>query len=290
MNRSKPTAVNPMPSRPYHPALAAITLAASLWASSSHAYPVKIIQGSQLPAGASLSGSVAGAKYRLSNTNWDMSLDAGGGTATPANFISHGLGNSGALNDVAFDFTLKYLTGKGFVYTLSRVSDGATWNLAWGGNFAPGDIPAGTTTTAATLNNGETPNQTFNALHLTAQASGGSSFPNDRYMKFENLQFSQTTSDGALTNGTAASPIGTSNLQQWILAAIDLSTVDWVLTGRLTGKGMTSGGESVKFVVDAKNVTGVTFVPEPSSLAIGGLGGLALLGLALQHRRKAAIS
>lgn len=87
-----------------------------------------------------------GAKYRLSNSNWDMSLDNGAGTSSSSNFLSAGLGNNNQLSGRTYSFTLTHTAGQGFVFTMLDTASNAATTLSWGTFASP---PGGTTAAAA---------------------------------------------------------------------------------------------------------------------------------------------
>lgn len=99
----------------------------------------------------SMSGTVnsteVGAKYRLSNSNWDMSLDNGAGTSSSSNFLSAGLGNNNQLSGRTYSFTLTHTAGQGFVFTMLDTASNAATTLSWGTFASP---PGGTTAARST--------------------------------------------------------------------------------------------------------------------------------------------
>jgi len=218
---------------------------------------------------------VAGIKLRASTTNWDQSLDAGGGT-NAGNFIQKELTNSfnGIGND--YHFTFEHRAGEGFIFKVTPTGQ-ADSTLAWG-NFT-GGVPSGATVVSTI--NGRTPLTPFNALNIEARSQRpGSS------LKFSQLLFTSpgmSVVEGSFFGATVTqntvigtSPAGTAF--QSLVADTSLSLYNWTLSGDISIKRTpgSGGDESVKFTVDALQTTFLTPVPEPGS-ALLSLTGLALL-------------
>ncbi|MEW4568956.1 PEP-CTERM sorting domain-containing protein [Tautonia sp. JC769] len=236
---------------------------------------------------------VAGAKYRLSQGNFDMSLDDGSGTTRINNqdtFIQKNLGNNGTLSGATFSFQLEHVAGQGFVFSMTSPAS-VTTTLAWGsGSSFP---PSGPNVTSVETIRGNNAPSSFNALQLNARASRDPS-----YMAFEDLVFTSSATqtgtlvtNGRVGTGSIGSPasgpdFGTSVFEQWLIADGNLGDLDWTLSGKLTGArdSIAGGDETVRFLVNMKQVT---LVPEPSTFAIAGLSGLAMLGYGLRRRKMA---
>ena len=212
--------------------------------------------------------TVGGFKYRISNGNFDLSLDSGSDTSGPAgSFVSANLGNHSFLNGAAYDFTVQHVAGEGLIVTLTRVGGGGGATVSWGTFTTP---PGGTN--AATLN-GVAPGTAFNSISLQSVASGG-----NRSATISNLTFTSGTvglGDGSFAGSTTTN--GNTPQTQLVVADGNLALESWTLAGRIVlSKVAVGGDESVKLrlgFVDAA----VTIVPEPTTAALVALGLLGLL-------------
>ena len=256
---------------------------------------------------------VMGAKYRLSNTNFDQSLDSGGGTQG-SNTISTNLGNLAALNNVTYSFQLRNIAGQGLVFSMTGPGN-VTRTLAWG-QFSPALSPAPTVaaaTLAATAATGQpvgTPlapgDLRMNAIHLEAvarQRSGTSYVPT---VSLSGLQYSapgqalrgtlipaQAATNTSLLTNANFPEVGPGFASQWLLTRGDFWAFDWTLSGDVnlalsTTSGVGNVDEFVKFTVSGKEVTFVGGVPEPSAWALL-IAGFGLVGGVARRRRWAAL-
>jgi len=246
-------------------------LASGLFAAAASATNVYV--NSPLVTSYTASATVGGSKYRISNTNFDMTLDRGTDTGGPAgSFLQAGLGNHAFLNGIAYDFELGHVAGEGILFTMTR-QGGASTTLSWGTFTTP---PPGTN--AATLN-GIAPGAVFNSVQISSVATAG-----NRSADLSNLVFSS----GALTlaDGTFGSTLTTnagSPATQLVVADVDLSQFDWSLSGTivLTKQG-TGGDETVRMRLSLVDAV-VTIIPEPGTASLFGLG---LFGLAFVGRKR----
>jgi hypothetical protein len=249
--------------------------------------------------------SVAGARYRLDGTNWDMALHSGTGTndpqPAPADFVQAELGNLAGLNNVTYRFTVSHRAGFGFSYTMKNLGTSTSTVLSWGSGLA------GTNVTTLQRWNGtgldginHEPTDPFNFLLIEARAQrNNDANPQepDSSMSFSNLFFSGTglTTSGSLvagsTNENAAgspwTPSGGASeagrYWQFLYSDVDLSDYDWTFSADVSGFANTNGGqELLRFELTAKNVTPVP-LPAAAWLLLSGLGGLGILG----RRRRA---
>jgi hypothetical protein len=257
-------------------ALAGSALGGQVWLNSSK------IQG------ITETGSVGQAKFRLSQTNFDMTIDRGQGTNV-GQFIAANLGTNGQLNNVAFNFVLQHIAGEGLVFSMTNTNTTATSKLSWGSFTTP---PGGTTTVmlggerVAGPANPNAARRSFNALRLDAQANRTN--PPGSQMKFQNLVFNGLpVADGALNNGMVTTPSGgpaSANIVQWVVSDTNLAAVNWTLTGTLTGYRDTAvgGDEQVKFTIGEKQID-FTIIPLPAGVALS-LAGLGVVGLRRQRK------
>ncbi|MDX2114171.1 MAG: hypothetical protein SFZ24_00940 [Planctomycetota bacterium] len=223
-------------------ALAAASVAAP--ASAGFVYiNSPLVQGLDAPG-----STVAQAKYRLSHTNFDISLDRGAGT-NPGQFVSANLGNNNAISGRVFQFTLEHTAGKGFSFSLGAPGSPFSTPVAWG-SFGKG---AG----VAEELGGVAPGASFNSLVLEARASRSNSS-----MQFSDLEFLSkglTIADGSFESGlvgpsTSGKGDAPGLWTQELFADTDLSKVNWSLTGLLRGErdAGAGGDETVKFTVGAR--------------------------------------
>jgi hypothetical protein len=227
----------------------------------------------------SVGGTVANAKYRLSNTGFDVSIDNAPSTVTPADQVTATLGNVATTSGKVFDFVLEHRAGEGIIFSLDGPGS-LDRTVSWGSfTTSPGG------SNRASLN-GLLPPSAFNSLVLSARATqAGSSF------EFDDLGFSGaglSLVDGGFLSGTVTpstgDPLGFVN--QRLYSSVNLADVDWTLTGRISGtKLLTGGDETVRFNVGFQQVTAAV-VPEPSTLAMAGIGSVALAGVGLHRRRR----
>ncbi|MBX3355785.1 MAG: hypothetical protein KF724_08810 [Phycisphaeraceae bacterium] len=224
---------------------------------------------SAVPSIDGFNGTAASVKYRMSNSNWDMSLDNGKGTGSTANFIGANLGNNNQMSSRTYEFTLTHLAGQGLIWQLTDLGSGSTTTQAWG---AFESNPGGTVQSAL---NGITPGASFNTLLIEARATrSGSS------LEFSNLAFNSelAVADGAFTSGVVTPSTGgpgNSNgfWNQTLVSTTDLASANWSFTGQIQGIRSGSGGdEEVRFTIAMRdaNVT----IPAPGALALVLVGGL----------------
>ncbi len=230
-------------------------------------------------------GSVGQAKYRLSQGNFDMTIDRGQGTNT-GQFIQANLGNNSQLSNVAFEFTLQHIAGEGLVFTMKNTSTNTETTLSWG-TFTT--TPAGTTAVllggeeAPGPSNPDSDRQSFNVLRLDAQANRTNNQGSG--MSFSDMVFTSglSVADGALNDGSIVTPGGgpaAPNVVQNIVSDMNLAAMDWTLTGTLSGyRDSNAGGdESVKFTIGLKQAD-FTIIPLPTPVTMAGAGLLMLAGV-----------
>ncbi|MDX2186363.1 MAG: hypothetical protein SFV32_05490 [Opitutaceae bacterium] len=223
----------------------------------------------------------ATARYRLVNTNWDLSLYNEQPSPSPADFVHVDLGNVASLSGDKFRFSLKHVTNQGLIFTLSDNTDSAGpvgGRVAWG-TFSPTlTSPGGPLAVKADLD-GELPGFSFNAIRFETRA-----FSPDSSMDLTGLSFSGAASlsnsfvdSYAVYNNVGNSFVGS------LLSDTDLSTFDWELTGYIKGVKLVTGGDELV----ALNLQMGT-IPEPSFY--GAVAGLATLAYVSLRRRRAQAS
>lgn len=217
----------------------------------------------------------AGAKYRLSNTNFDQSLDNGAGTANSKNFNRLNLGTVSQLSGSTYDFQLSHRSGQGFLWSMTNVANGLTSVLGWG--TFPIPITGGILDIDPLLNR-IAPNRPFNGVAIEARGIGAGG-----RMVVSNLTFS---SPFAVADGTLANiDVSQGSLTRRILASGDLSKTNWTLSGRVRAFKNTPGGdENVKLTLFVKqyDATFAQPVPEPWTFATVG----AALAILLWRRKR----
>jgi len=210
-------------------------------------YPNSLIQG--------VVGENGQFRYRISNTNFDHSI-ANGSVIPPSIWAaSANLGTHTALNNAAWDFTLTYVAGVGYTFTLQHLGGGSPsiTNSALNWTSVVGGIP---------------PTRPFNAIEFYAQVQNGSTAYAAATIDVTNLNFSgaglsidpvYNTLRNLYDDKTIAPGPGGNDLDlEWIKADVDLSLYSWVFTGHVvaTFAGYTSGNidERIKFNIKTVKV------------------------------------
>lgn len=269
--------------------VAMVTLWLAAQASPAHADTVYL----NTPPGfdPQVQSSVAGARYRLDGTNWDMALHSGTGTndpqPAPADFVHAELGNLNTLNDTTFRFTVNHQAGRGFTYSMGNLATAQTSTLSWGAGLPGSNVLTLQRWTGAGLDGVDhAPTDPFNFLTVEARAQR-----TDSSLTFENLSFSGlglATSGSLLAGATDSTapgsvwtPPGVSSeagrYWQSLYSDVDLSQRDWTFSADVLGFASTnSGQELLRFELTAMNVTPVP-LPAAGWLLLSGLMGLAAL-------------
>lgn len=224
--------------------------------------------------------TVAVARYRISNSNWDQMVATSSSISASTIAGSNNIATHTTLNHAAWNFSFSFEPGEGYTWTLNYLS---------GGRVSPGTTRTVTWTSPL---NGASPTASFNAIQLTAEA--GPSMPtgvNSAYVSVSNLQFS---GDGLSTQGALVnlvdywSGLESDNATQWLISDTDLSQHAWTLSGTLIAgfSGSAQGNIDERLRFDARTASVVT-VPAPAAIT---LGAAALGGLGVIKRRSRAHS
>jgi hypothetical protein len=258
---------------------------------------------------------VVGAKYRMSNTNFDMSLDAGGGTQNvfpnQPNFISAGLGNNSQLNNVTYAFGLRNIAGQGIVFTMINPGN-VVRSLAWG-SFSPALSPVPAVSVAqqlATAATGQTPGTLLaagqlpmNTLHLEVTSLPRSGQNYSPVVTLSDIAFAATgvSRRGDMIASQVVTPatnldnpifpeVGPGWASQWLLTDGNFWDFNWTISGNVNLAYTGTPGnvdEFVRFGISGKQVQFTTSVPEPQSWAML-IAGFGLVGAAMRRRRAVA--
>ncbi|MDX2131456.1 MAG: hypothetical protein SFY69_05350 [Planctomycetota bacterium] len=220
----------------------------------------------------SFGARVAGFKYRVSNTNFDVSLDNGGGTSVLGAYLTGAIGNTSQLSGVTYELVVAHEVGEGFTFSMTPAGAASPARvLFWG----PGQPPAGATS-AVTLGGVHT-GGAFNTLLIEARAT-----LNGSTMAFSQLSFTSPTltiaGGGFETGSVTPATRGPSDTvdgmwTQRISADADLSAHDWTFSARVTATRNPGGGgdEALRFTVGAGTGTVVPSAGGETMLATAGL-------------------
>jgi hypothetical protein len=253
----------------------------------------------------------------MSNNNYDQQLTNEGWNSAGTNPQNGNLGIVDALNNKTFDFSLEYKFGQGYIYTMKNNANSNQYVTAWGTFSSPSLPTVGPTVEGSiiSVNVAGTmgspleapPGAGFNSISIYSSASANSgtsaqcngSGPSVySCVQLSNLAFTSSSLTPAGSRSwaptTVASTGTTARGYQQLYSDVDLSTISWTLSGTVLGyKGGTGGDESVKMVINTRNVTFGT--PAPSQPVPGPLpllGATMALGWSrhLRHRMARAQS
>jgi hypothetical protein len=244
---------------------------AGLGLSSANA-DAALVQLNALAPAEIVNSTVAMTRYRVSNTNWDQIVAA---NSSPLNIVQQqNLGDANTLNNRAWDFSVSYVAGSGYTYTLTDTTvpplGTSPSTLVW---TAPGGSPA------------LSPTRPFNAIQLyaTAQPVTGTTGALATSITVRNLAFSGAglTTSGALVTMNDMDAISPGGVNQWLVADTNLALFNWALTGQVqagfTGSitAANQADERLKFDVHMESVTAVP-VPAALPLLLSGLVGFGV--------------
>lgn len=231
--------------------------------------------------------TVAASRFRLSESGFDQSIDNGAGTSNTSDYLAADIGHvsSGpdSIRGRSFQFSLQHSAGSGFTYSLTNVSSGSVSALRWG-NF-----PATPGVTAATLG-GLAADRPFNSLLIHARATDSAA---EAVLSIAGLAITSSSAaiEGdfidAIVNSSYTendTPMGES--LQRVIASIDLSTIDFEITGTLSASQLPgfSTEQSMELAILAQQ--GTPFAA-PQLISAPEPGGLTLLaaGMAVGSMR-----
>lgn len=227
--------------------------------------------------------AIAGAKYRFSHTNWDQSFGNSAETSNSANFMSANLGNSTALSGVAQSFSLAFVAGQGFTFTVG--SSALTWRQ-----------DAVTSATAKPTLNGIGPlDRAFDALSIDYRVNNeGNNRATLKQLSLSNLVFTHSgTTVGGLADATVSatqSSNGDQSGSQRIVSNADMRGFDWTLSGVVTltqvGGGVDNGGEKIRLSITLSDATFCAPDVETDAVPAPGAAGLAFTAFLARGGRR----
>lgn len=229
--------------------------------------------------------AIAGAKHRFSHTNWDQSFGNSAETSNTANFMSANLGNSAALSGAAQSFSLAFVAGQGFTFTVG--SSALTWRQD--------ALTSGTS--KPTLNGIGPLDRAFDSLKIDYRVlDEGNNRATLKLLSLTGLAFTHSgTTVGALTDATvSATPSSNGNQSgsQLIVSNADMRGFDWMLSGVVTltqvGGGVDNGGEKIRLSITLSDATFVApdIAPETDAVPAPGAAGLAFTALVARSGRR----
>lgn len=223
---------------------------------------------------ASTGSTVALARYRLAQTNWDQALASSSTINSGTLQGTADLGNAAALDGVQYTFALSRFGGSHWTFSLTPTAGGTTRTVQW---IDEGSMPA------------------FNALRISI-TTGARSGVTSSSLSLSDLSFSSPSlgSSGMLMNMLSAynQAIAGSGgeVRQWLVGDINLADSTFTLSGKVLADWAGTAGsnpeERLVMNISALQVGLASVIPlPPASMAgLGTLGGLAALS-AFRRRR-----
>ncbi len=224
------------------------------------------------PVRVTVTSTAMNSRYRLSQTNWDQMI-ATSTLISGATIVQQQLlGNAYTLNGRAWDFTMDYTAGRGYVFTLADTT------------VPPLGVSPSTVGWIAPFG-GISATRSFNTIELFAQAKNTlQTGVTAQSIELSDLSFSGA---GLGTTGSLANMLDTHLLsptngqdfaRQWLVADTDLSLFNWTLSGTVqawfSGTVPHNFDKQLKF--DLRTVQ-ASVVPLPPAVALLGAG-IAVLG------------
>jgi hypothetical protein len=228
-------------------------------------------QTATVGSGTTTGTAVAGFKYKIDNTNWDMALHNGTGTGSAGTFKQAALGNRAQLDNRNLGFEIDYNTSTGFLFKITGAPTG-TQTLSY--NFTE------------TLGGSQL--SSFDSLQLELRALTGAAVPVGSFIELTNLTFTGLSTTGSFSSPFIATATGSNGTDVKVYNKIDgiqLSDYNWKLSGNVKADlngGTASPGEAIRFEVLAKQSAPI---PEPGALALA-LPAALSLGAMVRRRRK----
>ena len=254
-----------------------------------------------------------GASFRLSQSAFDLEMDAGGGPGyfpePNVAFLGAQLGDLTSMAKAPFRFTLEHRAGEGYLFTATQPGSGVSKMIAWGSGFS---VSLPSTVTYSELLRGESPGLSdggkptqYNGLFLEARSTqSGSS------LQFSDLSFSSPSlvygggefDSGIVTPATidpwddpSASLPEAGYWRQLLVADGNLASHDWTLSGTLMGdRSGPLGDDEVRFSLEGVQVeatnarqtfsTVTAVIPEPTTWISGACLVLGIAGWTARRR------
>ncbi|MEE4184870.1 MAG: VPLPA-CTERM sorting domain-containing protein [Gammaproteobacteria bacterium] len=238
--------------------------------------------------------TVAEARYRISNTNWDQMLGTGAAKPTARDMTTAGLGTAGELNGMQWDFKISYESGddgaRGFTFSMAQ----GDYRRAIDPGYPVARAAAVSQPYVSTLlfdakhpltDSG--PLGAFNAINFETRAGALRDEMSKAMLEVTKVNFYAGKETTALKDLSAFSSSRNNEWSSyWTTSNKDLSSFDWTVSGIVQGRFACADG-STRCLSDESLKLNMRFaqvdtVPVPAAVW---LFGFALGALALQRRR-----